>query len=414
MTRATLPTSLSLDRWARILGVNPIHWSGAVGSLIWPDNGACADIWPQYSWQTSEELVGREDVNMAIAAVEEDFKEEIGYSVGPTWEVDEDQKWPYGDYYRHHLHTEYGFVIAPGRRGITLIDAAAAVVYTDPDNDSWDELATVTVTTDLTDPREIKLYTVGHDGDQEWEIRPLKSVTFSGGVATIKVDAWLLIDPDLWERFPTNDGFAGIDVTDAANFVTTVDVYREYNDTSQAGITFYSAGSSNGLCVCGGIGCQVCITESQGGCFQIANPRTGMIMPFPASYSEGAWTLDRFVNCGRPSRVALSYYAGEVDKRYLTRKSLDPLNHNMAEAIVWMSIARLPRDFCSCNNIRERVKFLQMDAARMREGAANAELYARFDKEDIYSSSFGTKVGEVMAWKRIVRLKGRIGSGALI
>lgn len=139
-----------------------------------------------------------------------------------------------------------------------------------------------------------------------------------------------------------------------------------------------------------------------------------MIMPFPASYSDGAWTLDRFVNCGRPGRVALSYYAGEVDKRYLTRKSLDPLSHSMAEAIVWMSVARLPKDFCSCNNVRARVSRLQTDAARFREGAANAELYTHFDKEDVFSSSFGTKVGEVMAWKRIVRLRGRIGSGAVL
>lgn len=139
-----------------------------------------------------------------------------------------------------------------------------------------------------------------------------------------------------------------------------------------------------------------------------------MIAPFPASYSNGAWTLDRFVNCSRPSRVALSYYAGEVDKRYLTRKSLDPLSHHMAEAIVWASVARLPKDFCSCNNIRAKVSRLQTDAARFREGAANAELYTHFDKQDVFSCPFGTKVGEVMAWQRIARIKGRIGSGGCL
>ena len=413
MTRASLPTLLSLDRWARILTINPVHFAGASGSLIWPDNGACGDVWPQYSWQTSEELVGREDVNMVIATVEDDFKEAIGYAVGPTWEIDETQR--LRGYNRGYVtNTNYGMVIAPGRRAVTLVEAGAAVVRSDPDGDSWDELATITVSTDLTDPREIKVYTAGHDGEPEWEIRPRKSVVIAGGVATIKLDAWLLIDPDLWERFPTNAGYAALDVTDDGNFVTTVDVYREYNDASQSGATFYTTPGGTGYCgSCGGVGCTICEVQSAGGCFQIYDNRAGTISPFPATYSDGAWHLDRFA-CRAPSRVALNYLGGYVDKRYLTQKSLDPLSQEMAEAIVWCSVARLPKDFCSCNNIRERVRYLQQDATRMREGAANAELYVRFDKMDVYSCPFGTRVGEVMAWQRLTRLKGAIGGGGVL
>lgn len=414
MTRASIPTQLCLDRWARILGINPIHFSGAVGSLIWPDNGACADVWPQYGWQTSEELVGREDVAMAVASVEEDFKNEIGYSVAPTWETDEDQKWPYNDLKQHVVQTNYGMLIAPGRRAVILIDADAAVVYSDPDADGWDELATITVSTELTDIREIKVYTAGEDGEPEWEIRPLKSITIAGGVATITLDAWLLINPDLWERFPTNEGYPALDVTDDDIYVDVVDVYREYNDTSQAGITFYTGSAGNGICGCGGVGCQVCAVETQGGCFQIYNNRTGVIVPYPADYSEGAWALNRLANCRPPLRVSLSYYAGDRDKRYLTSKSLDPLSHYFAEAIVWASVARLPKDFCSCNNIRQKVMRWQTDASRFREGAANAELYTHFDKEDVFSCPFGTRVGEVMAWKRVARLVGAIGQGAVL
>lgn len=414
MTRASIPTALSLDRFARILSINPVHFSGAVGSLVWPDNGACADIWPQYSWQTADELVGREDVNNAIVSVEQDFKEAVGYAVAPTWEVDEGQRWLYSSLYNHSLRTNYGYVLAPGQRAVTLIEADADVVYSDPDNDSWDELATITVSTDLTDRREIKLYTTGQDGEQEWEIRPLKAITLSGGVATIAVDSWLLIDPNLWERFPTNNGFPAIDVTVGANFVDTVDVYREYNDTGQSGITFYGSGVGSGICGCLGVGCPVCATETYGGCFQIHNSRTGLIAPYPATYSDGVWSLYRPENCRAPGRVTLSYYAGDIDKRYAANKSLDPLSHYLAEAIVWASVARLPKDFCSCNNIRDKVKHWQLDATRLREGAANAELYTRFEKMDVYNCPFGTRVGEVMAWQRVVRLKGEIGNAALI
>lgn len=412
MTRASIPTKLSLDRWARILGVNPVHWSGASGSLIWPDNGACADVWPQYSWQTAEELVGREDVNAAIATAEDDIKDEIGYAVAPTWEVDEGQSWRYTDFYYRQVQTGYGKVIAPGVRAVTLIEADAAVAYSDPDADGWDELATVTVTTELTDPREIKVYTAGHDGEPEWEIRPLKSVTIVAGTATILIDAWLLIDPDLWELYPTNEGFRALDVTVTANFVTEVDVYREYNDTAQAGITFY--GSTPGCGICGGVGCTVCATESYGGCFSIQDARRGVVTAFPATYSEGNWSYYRPSSGRAPQRVAMSYYAGNVDKRYASNKSLDPLSQQMAEAITWMSVARLPKDFCSCNNIRERVRYLQQNAARFREGAQNAELYTHFEKEDVFNCPFGVRVGEVMAWQRVVRVIGVIGGAVVL
>lgn len=412
MTRASTPTKLSLDRWARVLAINPIHWSGASGSLIWPDNGACADVWPQYSWQTAEELVGREDVAAVIATVEDDIKNEIGYAVAPTWEVDEGQTWPYYDFYYRQLTTGFGKVIAAGRRAVTLIEEDAEVVYSDPDADGWDELATITVSTDITDKREIKVYTAGHDGDPEWEIRPLKSITISGGVATILIDVWLLIDPALWERFPTNEGFRAIDVTVGANYVSAVDVYREYNDTSQAGITFYGP-TAGGLCGCGGAGCAVCETESYGGCFQIQDARRGLVTAFPATYSDGVWSFYRPSSCRAPHRVGLSYYAGNVDSAYASGRSLDPLSNQMAEAITWMSVARLPKDFCSCNNVREKVKYLQRDAARFRESAANPELYTRFDKMDVFSCPFGTRVGEVMAWQRVVRVIGAIG-GAVV
>ena len=146
MTRASIPTLLSTDRWARILGLNPVHFSGAVGSIIWPDNGACEDIWPQHSWQTSHELVGREDVNIAIASAEEDIKRVLSYSAAPTWETEESHSWlslPSSAV----VQTQYGKVIAGGQRGSTLIAASQPVVRSDPDGDSWAELATVTVAT---------------------------------------------------------------------------------------------------------------------------------------------------------------------------------------------------------------------------------------------------------------------------
>lgn len=418
MSRASTPTLLSLDRWARILSINPVHFSGGIGSLIWPLNGACADVWPQYSWQTSHELVGREEVAMVIATVEDDIGNAIGYSPAATWQVDEHHTWSLNrtNGYRTYsplVQTEYGMLIAGGARAVSLIDDNVAVVYSDPDADGWSERATLTVTTSLTDVREIKVYFAGHSGDVEWEIRPLRSVTIAGGVATITLDAWLLFNPNLWETYPhTNTPFTGIDVTVSGNFVTMVDVYREYNDTASAGVTFHTGG--DGYFCCGGAGCDVCNGTSYGGCLTIRDHRLGMVAPFPASYSDGAWVADSLVGCRPANRVSLRYYAGLRDKRFLTSKSLDPLSQQMAEAITWMSAARLPEAICSCNNVKDTIKELQKDASTIREGAQSSPIFAKFEKQDIFSNPFGTKVGEVKAWQRVTRLMGEIGQGGAL
>lgn len=413
MARASTPTLLSPDRWAKLLAINPVHFNGGVGSSIWPANGACKDIWPQYSWQTDHELVGREEVVMEISIAEGDIKNAMRHSPAATWEIDEPHNWTPSYYGRSQsAQTEYGMIIAPGRRAVSLIDADAAVVYTDPDNDLWDERATITVSTDITDKRQIKVYYAGHDGEPEWEIRPLRAIVISGGTATIILDAWLLFDPDIWEEYPNiSTPFDGLDVTVEANYVTTVDVYREYNDTSLVGVTFYSGG--DGSYCCGGVGCDVCAGENYSGCFSVRDSRVGIVSPFPATYGDSGWVFNT-ANCRPAHRISLSYYAGLQDKDYVSGKSLDPLSHYMAETIMMLSVARLPQAVCSCNNIRERVEDLQKDLATLRDGGQGSTLYARFGEQDIFTNPFGTRAGEVAAWKRIVRLHGEIGSGGAL
>lgn len=412
MARASVRTLLSLERFARILGINPVHWGGAVGSSIWPANGACQDIWPQYSWQTTDELIGREDVALTIATVEQDIKHALGYSLAPEWEVDENHAWvsPHYPNRRTTVQTSFGMVISPGRRTVSLIDADAAVVYSDPDGDGWNERATITVATDLTDEREIKVYTAGKAGDPEWEIRTPRSITISGGNAVIVLDAWLMIDPDLWEEYPTSSEWQGIDVTDSNNFVTTVDVYREYNDSTLASAEFLT--SSGSCSLCGGMYCSSC-GETQDGCFGIRDSRLGFVSPAPGTYNGTAWQYSTVTICGPIHGVQLSYYAGLRDKQYLAGRSLDPLSHHFAEAIAWMTAARLPAAICNCNNIRDRVRELQRDASAIRE-RDNGVIYARFERNDIFGNPFGTRMGEVKAWQRLVRLVGELGGAAVL
>lgn len=405
MTIASTPTLLSLDRFAKIIGYNPIHWAGAVTGGPFPLTTACSDVMAQYAWQTPEQMVSREEIAYQIAQAEHDIKELLGYSPAPDWEYREQHRWP-GGYARQakRFRLNYGKLIAPGVRGATAIEADASVVYSDPDADTFNELATVTVATALTDPREIKLFFAGKAGMPEWEIRPLRAVTISGGFATITADSWLFINPDEWGAYPTNDEGQEIDISTTDNYVETVDVYRIYNDTSAFGATFLidkPGALALGFCYqCGYGTCLNCGATTQGGTFSIFDSHSALVVPYPAAYVSDTWRGESFADCGVPRLAAFHYYAGEEDKRYAQSQRLDPLSDFWASTITWLAVARLPRGVCGCDNVRQRIEEAQRDLTQN----TTTDAFIRTDRMDIFRSAFGTRAGEVRAWQAVTRL----------
>src|SRR5688572_22511535 len=88
MARASTRTWLSLDRFAQIVGLDPLHWnqlnSDALGQRV-----VCSEVWYQYAWQDSNR-VSREDVAMAIQQAEQRLSSYIGYDLIPTWHLNEE------------------------------------------------------------------------------------------------------------------------------------------------------------------------------------------------------------------------------------------------------------------------------------------------------------------------------------
>jgi len=428
MARASTPTLLSLDRWAKILGIAPPHFNGAAipgtSPVVFPVSGSCSGIWPQYSWQADDQ-VSREDLARAIHNAEMDIRREVGYSPAPEWIAQEVHRWPasgrpeWGGYVRNvnghgmGFKTAWGKVIEAGRRATTLIDTpttgAGELVYSDPDGDGFSELATITVSTSLTSAEEceVKVYFASKVAAPEWEIRPLKSVTISGGTLTITADSWLFIDPDLWEAFPTDDGFSAINISGTGNFVTSVDVYREYTDHSQASAQYLWERSSGGgwtlgvgWCPdCGGSGCVVCSMPTQDGCLSIRNAETGIVSPSPATYDvdNAQWNTAVFTNCDSPAQVKLWYKAGEIDDRRLSGATCDPLSEYWAITIAMLATARLERPLCACNNVVAVAEDWRKDLSM----TTSAVSY--FTPSDVIGNPFGTRKGEVMAWMRVIR-----------
>jgi hypothetical protein len=326
---------------------------------------------------------------------------------------------------RKSVIADWGKIIDVGRRNLTTIGEATTgggtLVFSDDDGDGYDETATITLPlpaglADFTTECEVKVYFDGED-TPDWEIRPARSVTITGGNVIIVFWSWQLIDPDLQEAFPTTQsGLVSLLLSDTI-YVDTVDVYREFTDNSLASAEFFwEPGPPNVIegivCLsCGGTGCADCALTTQDGCLRIRDVHAGIVVPVPASYddTDEQWEVVAFTECREPDQVSLWYRAGDQDQRFLKGRTCDPLSNFWAEAIAWLATARLERNLCSCSNVTNLATGLRVDLSASVSGGTT---YLVSEKD--LENPFGTLRGEVKAWKRVWRFKKQRIEGALI
>jgi hypothetical protein len=417
-------TLLSLPRFARMVGIAPLHFAGATAAsltpAVFPTGSTCGDVWPRYDWQKSDQ-VSHESLAYAIKDAEETLAREVGYFPALKWIAGEQAMFP-RDFYRTSIYqitdirgfrkgvtTKYGKIINGGRRAVTLIDTPE-VVYSDEDLDGLFETATITIN-DVTitdDVCECKVYFEGMYGLEEWEIRPIRIKTLIGGTLTIVMDSWLLIDPELLAAYPSDDGYRAVDVSTIGNFVVNVDVYREYSDVSSPSVLFNWENDANECTYCGGVGCVACSSTEQDGCLQIRDPGAGIVVPIPGSYSDGSWTISEYSRGRAPDKVELYYYAGDRSNEFLRGISCDPLSDQWAWCIIRLAIARLERPPCSCNRLKDMFDYLREDLSHSTSAGSH------FLGEDVGGNPFGPHRGELMAWKQVKHHVGRRLSVAVI
>ena len=433
-------TLLSLPEYAQIMGINPVHFAGATAGDIFPIQGgggrnACEDVWHRYSWQNVDS-VSHYDLAETIQNAEYEIARELGWWPAPMWISQEIRQYP-----RYHrpdafrsgggnvrlmpssVRAMYGKIIAGGRRNVdTKIGTVTTAVgggltYTDVDLDGFAETATVEIATTLTDETEVKVYVADTDAALEWEIRQPRSKVIAGGVFTAVFDSWLFIDPDIYAAYPTTADPAAIDISTTANYVTSVDVYREYNDPTYSSAEFYweptPSGASFGYCSsCGGSGCVACTHIVQNGCLHIRDANVGWVVPQSGTYDEStaqwsgsSWSVNR-----DPDFVKIWYYCGDLSQEYLSNRHHWTLPRNWARAIAYLATCRLERPFCSCGNAGALAERMRDDLAAVSSTTQQARSY-RIDPVLVLQNPFGTLRGEVTAWQQVVRSRERITGG---
>lgn len=434
-------TLLSLPRYAQLIGINPVHFMGATapsaGIGIFPvSRNTCNDLWPRYSWQSADR-VSHYDLALAIRDAEEAIAELLGWYPAPTFIAEEIHQMP--RHYRRDvwrsgalnvrgqrvsIQTEFAKVLAGGQRAVDFINTATtgggSLVYSDEDGDGFAETATITLATTLASAfaRGIKIYFADKAGAPEWEIRPARSKTITAsGYFVAVLPSWLFIDPDVLAAYPTTVGYAAVDVSTVANYVTSVDVYLEYLNDIVISSQFYwepqprSIAPLTGYCTqCSGEGCPACEFTTQDGCLHVRDANLGIVVPQPATYDSDntSWYQNTYVYDRDPDFVKIWYQAGLLDNDYLKGQTLDPLSLFWAQAIAWLTTARLERPFCSCANVMSLCDKMRQDLA-----FTGTDTAYQISESDI-GNPLGTKRGEILCWKRISKFADQVPSGCAL
>ncbi len=415
MARADTRTLLPLDRWARILGLEPRHFNGVTTSLTPTEN--CGDVWLQYAWQKAD-YVGRDDVANAIAQAESDIIDALGFYPLPVWTEGEILRTPRpGDTvmvggsglyntrgYYQSVQARYGHVISGGVQAKTFINTAErtdppaildTLALNDADADGYNEEMIITLPTTVTDVNEIRCYFHGHGpyaGADEWEIRPLQNVTIAAGIVTIHIDKHLLVEPDLWEALDAG----AINGDDDDNFVEDIDVYRVYNDPSDQGEMQWEA--TPGYCECVLATCETCTWTTQHQCLQVRDPRLGIVTYRPATWNDDTLEYDAATIAvyRQPERISLNYLSGyRSSKVARSWAQMDPLLERM---ITYYSVTLLDRPICNCNNVESFIQRWREDRALVAETGQ----YQISDRDR--QCPWGTKEGAIWAWKQAQKL----------
>lgn len=404
-------TWLSLERFHRIVAaaVAPPHFFGAYSPTIFPIKDQCQTVLPRHGWQYNK-VASREEIKLQILEAEVELSEYLGFFLAPTFVTNELHQYPkpYDQQFigSYGLNTkgqglsvklESGKVLQSGERALTLVGTATktggSLAYTDEDGDGLAETATITMATSLTDVRELKIYHSGMSGDEEWEIMHPRTKYISGGNLIVTFYSWQLINPDVDGAFPTVDDYRAIDLSTDASLVTSVDIYREYIDNTQVSARFFWEDAS--CANCGGAGCDQCALIYQDGCAKVSDSQLGIVVPVIAAYDadSGIWKYSSWTVGRDPDQVRISYYAGDMSQGYKSGSTTDPLKEIYAKAIAYMASARLPRTICTCPGT---VKFFE----ELREDMAlsTSDVSHLISMRDL-DNPFGTRLGEIMAWK---------------
>lgn len=410
------------------MGWHPFHAFGVADTDLLAMSDSCNTLVHRYAYQNAD-AAGHVEIEQAIAEAERKLKDWLGYSVAPHYvsEVvpwsrladgmsrggayDADGRWL-------SVQLSEGYVQAVGVEALSVISAGAAVTYSDTDGDTIEDTFTIgPIATTVTDVDEIALYFASGDRftgpdfesavGERWRILPIV-VTLSGGNVTIRGPKQLLVKPIKYEGV-VNIG-SGLLPNLAGNFATVMDVYRRYTNrdgttvaTSQAVIEWETAPV---IGCCGSVDVSTAYSGSPYDPAAVAqaaarvglrDARRGIVTPAEAAYNTdtGIWSSLDWTVCAEPDRVLIRYLAG------YPLDATGQMDAKWRRVVAYMAAAELDKTVCACDAANARISYWQFDLART--AGANDEQYGT--TQQILDCPFGTRRGQVYAWRNVQQLR---------
>lgn len=404
MARATISTTIPLDRAARILGLDPLHFNSVVSDNR-PARYDCDDVWLQYEWQAAGR-VSRESLADALRQAEDEVFTYLGYYLTPTWVFMEPHRLPkdarienWSPYqsqgFPKSIRSDKGYVLAGGVRATSTIEVGAAVVFSDEDGDDYNETATVTVATTVENDYEIRVYFPDTGPLDEWEIRPINvNLDTDADQAVITFRRELIPDPDLWEKqYAPDDPTSTINGDDDDNFLLTVDVYRVYNDPSNHGYIV-----SPGSCAtCSDGTCARCAATNLTVCLHVRDTRLGILAYKYAVWDEDTeqYTYPTLYPGGSEDQIFINYYTGKVDRRQ--QNPYRDVTPRWERMIVHYALTMLTGEPVGCDNFKEIYNYQVRDLAEIRK---DSRYVLNFDT---LKNPFGTSRAGIRLWQAVER-----------
>lgn len=397
---------LPLESWRQNFSYHPWFFNGLSSVAWYPVDTECPSLVYQYSWQANDS-VGRDDVKRAIESAEGKLSEWLGYYPAPhfvereittpRWYDTRLNRMSYSDATGRWLGAQLpeGKIRAIGVETRTII-GNALLVYSDADGDGLNDTFTTSIATTVTDTAQIEvMFTAGDRLNGEaagaaWAIAPL-NITISGGMATIRGRAWQAVKPIKQEA-----GTA-VDPSLAANFITSVDVYRHYcdptgttQDTAQAVLIWETTPWPSFAACCVTTPTNVNSKDPAALGYALArvnirDAENGIVSFGEAVYDTASASWISAGSCRPPDRVLIRYYAGDDLSKW-------------AKVIADFSAAEFGKRVCACGSANRMIYQMQVD--RAFGGDARVEKFTMTQADD--QSPFGYKEGQLNAW-RVVR-----------
>lgn len=364
------------------------HWSQFMLENIWLFNQAAGLGAPM---QTANDKAGkvylqseREYIARNLESALGRISADLNYWCLPAYFT---EKLPIGTGYpvqAQEFQARWCKMIELGKRAQTPIQAGVAVVYSDPNSVGVNDTATITVVTNVANA-EIALYFQVADGsptagDYRYEIEPLTVTNNGAGTVTITAHRALFVSPKQWAREykSTDPNFNDPNIVDTANastgFVTAVDVYRVYTDTS-ANIELLSSDGST-----------------------VLQTYTGEILDDKLSSFRLGGFCSSFNNCcGYPKWIRVNYKAGSP----LVNNNIDS---ELYEAIVGFAcgnmMSRLTKQSVWSLDLFNKYHNLMVETIGSQLVPAATKMQS--------SSNYGARYGQALAWnvvndRRILR-----------